>query len=167
MKYLLPLLFVFLSTFTARSQGFGVSFGGASSKSFLFDVFYKKNLTRYYFGISLQRNGQLGQSKSTQLSNYGRSVTGQGEHFQTFDFKYGRVFKEKFVLIGEISLGSDKAYTNYSDNRFSAGGYHLIRGSFFTAGIGIGGNYIVEDNVEIGVGYNTKRGVGLLLAFSF
>lgn len=159
-----------IPSFVAKSQtykspdiGFGATIGGATSKTFFLDLFYKKQTNRYHVGMSFQYNGQKGPSKRERLSNYGTTSTGTGNYFTVLDLKYSKILKEKFSLWGELSFGANKRYTNYRDSRFKSGGYHLIRESSAIAGAGVGVGYSIGNGFEIMVDYNTLRKVGFAL----
>jgi hypothetical protein len=70
-------------------------------------------------------------------------------------------------LSGEVSLGGKRNYTEYHDNRFSGGGYHMMNGTRFTAGVGITAGYDVDQMFGVFAGYNTIRSLNLGLQMKF
>lgn len=136
----------------------GLSIGGASSKSFLVDLFLGTNGHRLHAGMTYQLGGQKGKSVDEQKSNYGLKSDGSGKYFYTFDFGYSRAIKSRLRLHGEISIGQNMRYTNYIDNRFTSGRYHLITERTTIFGVGADAAYAVQA-LEFFGGFNSIRGV--------
>lgn len=104
-----------------------------------------------------------GKEVENQLANYGQTTDGSGESFFSIDLGYGRVIKQKWIVDGELSIGSNSHYTNFIDRRFSDDGYHIITARESVVGVGVNGSYMINENFVIFTGFNTlkKLQVGL------
>ena len=154
------LTFIFsliLVVFQSEAQTFGVGISYATSNTFNAELQYLNNDNTFKLGFSLENADTRGKLVDKQLSNYGRTVDGTGEYFITVDLGYGRILNDVITLDGEISIGSMNLYTNYIDQRFNGGGYHLITNKETIAGVGLNVGYIINTNWNVILGYNTVR----------
>lgn len=148
------------------SQYFGISGGYSDSKAFFGDVFYAINENSFHLGYTSQSNDATGKEVSEQKSNYGRTVSGTGDYFTSVDLGYGYLLFEKLRLNLELSIATQKYYTNYIDGRFEGGGYHMIAKDETELAVGgfVGYNY---NNFDFFIGYNTIRQMDFGLRFVF
>jgi len=147
-------------------KGYGLTLGGSSGKSFLISALYRRNRVMYELGYTHQFNGQLGSVKGARLPNYGKYVTGRDTYYTAPIIGIGYWATSRLAVAADFAFGFEKSYSNYSDKRFKAGGYHMINGS---AGInGYGGKlyYLVGNYFSLSGGYNTLYGGHLSLGFS-
>ncbi|MFY0698342.1 MAG: hypothetical protein JXR11_10855 [Balneola sp.] len=161
MKKCILISTVFLTSFFGTNsvfgQDIGFSAGYGSSTTMYLDIFYfLKNENTFHVGGSIQFADQLGKRVNEQKPNHGRTVLGNGEYFWSLDLSYNLHLKYNFTVAGELSIGAQNSYTNFEDNRFSEGGYHLID-SEITAGVGSNIGYNFSDSVNGFVGFNTLR----------
>ena len=141
----------------SRAQSFGIGIAYATSNAFNAEFEYLNNSNTYKFGFSFQNADTRGKLIDEQLPNHGKAVDGTGEYFSSLDLGYGKILNDVITIDGEISIGSMNSYTNYIDNRFKGGGYHLITNKKTVAGVGINAGYIINKNWNVIVGYNTLR----------
>ena len=139
----------------SQGIGFGISYGTAQVIGGEFVFMSKKNI--FLFGASIQLSNKKGEAVDNQLPNYGRTVDGEGEYFLTIDLGYGKVIGEKFTVEVSVSLGQNYRYTNYIDNRFSSGGYHLVEEENFVGGIGANIGYMISNNFNFYLGLNSLK----------
>lgn len=151
------LLFLTLIICNAYGQKFGVGIGYASSRAINFEMLLSKGNNIFKFGGGIQFSDRRGKSVDEQLQNYGQTEDGKGEYFWAIDFGYGRKIKEKISVDGELSIGANNHYTNYIDNRFNDGGYHLITKKETVVGAGLNLGYIINDNWNMILGFNTIK----------
>lgn len=111
-----------------KAQDFGVSLGFGTSNALYGDFFYLDGNNSYHFGGTFQFSDALGDpvSEDERKPNYGRKILENGNYFWSIDFGYNYHFQNKIIVGGELSVGSKNKYTNYEDNRFSEGGYHMV-----------------------------------------
>lgn len=74
---------------------------------------------------------------------------------------------KKLTIGGDISVGTNKQFTNYIDRRFKNDHYHLITKKETVFGAGITFGYFVRQNVELYAGLNSNRGPGIGVRFWF
>lgn len=160
------LIIFFIVTPFLRAQYFGASIGYATINAPFGDIFYEKNVFSYHLGITYQSSDAKGKEVATQKSNYGRTVVGTGSYLFTIDLGLGYFISENVKLNGELSFGSKKFYTNYSDQRFTDDGYHMINRTESVAGFGISAGLVVE-RIQLFTGYNSLRefGIGLRMVW--
>ncbi len=162
---LIVLLFV---TCTCLAQsGFGVDVGYASSNAVNMNLKYYKGRHIFSAGGTYQFTGAMGKKVKEQSTGFGRTVRGQGDYFYTADLGYAFKLKPRFSIGGELSLGERSDYTEYADNRFSGGGYHMITRSRFIFGAGVIAAYDIDQLFGVFAGFNTVRSfsVGLQIRF--
>lgn len=148
------------------TNGYGLSFGGSSGKAMLLGLLYRRNRVMYELGYTHQFNGQLGQLKGERLPNYGKYVTGRDTYYTAPIIGLSYWVSPRVAIGADFAFGFEKSFSNYSDKRFKAGGYHMIDGS---AGInGYGGKlyYLVGNYFTVSGGYNTLYGGHVSLGFS-
>jgi hypothetical protein len=141
----------------AYAQRFGVGFAYATSNAINIEVLYAKENNSFKLGASYKLANTRGKLVNEQLSNYGRTVDGTGKYFVTIDLGYGKTIKNKIQIDGELSLGSSNHFTNYIDNRFTGGGYHMLTKTEFVAGVGLNAGYLFNENWCVYTGFNTIR----------
>lgn len=129
----------------------------ATSNAMNLEMLYLKDGNNFKVGFSLQFSDTRGKQVDEQLSNYGRTVDGIGEYFVTVDFGYGKTIKQRIQLDGELSVGALNYYTNYIDNRFNGGGYHMITNKEVAFGVGLTAGYLVREDWCVYTGFNTVR----------
>lgn len=149
------------------SQSLGMSIGGSTEKVVFGDVFYKKAQHYFHVGLSYQISDAKGEEKSERKSNYGLSTSGSGDKFYTVDLGYGYQVIDTLELFVELSVGQKKYYTNYIDNRFKDGGYHMIDKDEMITGFGLGGSYSINNQFKIFASFNTIRKVGIGIRYIF
>jgi hypothetical protein len=136
--------------------GFGV--GYATSNAIGFDLLYLKDYRHLFkIGGAFQMSDMRGKEVEDQLANYGRTTDGSGESFYCIDLGYGWVIKQKWIVDGELSIGSNSHYTNYIDRRFNDYGYHIITEKENVVGVGVNGNYMIDENFVVFTGFNTLK----------
>lgn len=150
-----------------HSQNWGVSIGGSTEKVVFGDMFYKKTQHYFHAGVSYQLSDAKGEEKSERKLNYGLSTSGSGDEFYTVDLGYGYQIIDTLELFVEFSLGQKKYFTNYIDNRFKDGGYHMIDRDEMITGFGLGGSYSLNNQFKIFASYNTIRKVGIGIRYIF
>jgi hypothetical protein len=150
--------FILLMSQSVNAQSFGLSIGGSTSPSFTMDGYITKGMESYHLGLSYKFSNRTGKAVSEQLPNYGRTVDGTGDYFWTMDFIYGYWFKD-LAVFGEIGAGEIVDFTNYEDNRFNGGGYHMIDRREITAGIGASAGIKLSNTVLFYAGYHTLKEV--------
>ena len=163
----LSILLLFLFCQNLYSQNWGMSIGGSTEKVVFGDVFYKKALHYFHAGLSYQISDAKGEEKSERLSNYGLSTSGSGDKFYTMDLGYGCQIIDTLEVFLEVSIGQKKNYTNYTDNRFKDGGYHMINKSEIITGFGVGGSYSINKQFKIFASFNTIRKLGIGIRYMF
>lgn len=154
------------NTNTANDQdGFGLGLGYSSNNAFLIDALFKRARLMYRVGYTRQFNGQLGVAKSERLSNYGTTGTGSGQYFVALTLGCSYWLTQRIAVGVEGHLGSDRYYTNYSDRRFTGGGFHMIDGSYAKAGIGGKIEFIVNKWLMLSGGYSTLTEINVTANF--
>lgn len=156
---LITFTFTFLTltlTNALHAQGVGFSTAYSSSNAYYVDFFYLRDTHSFHLGGSYQLSDQLGKRVREQKANYGRNIVGQGSFFRTFDLGYNYHMENRFFVGGELSVGSKNNFTNYEDNRFRGGGYHMVD-AVLTGGIGVNAGYRISDLVFGFTGYHSLR----------
>ncbi len=167
MKFTVLTLFCFCSfQFSMAQKGFGLGFGFSTKGSINGDIKYYLKKNAFSIGGTYEINGALGKGVTERLSNYGTTEVGSGEYFYTVDFGYTRLIK-RIEFTGEASVGSVIEYTNYEDNRFTEGGYHLVNSTRSIVGVGIFVTYFANKQIGFSGGFNTIRGASLGLHLKF
>lgn len=174
MKIKVLFALMFLSVFVllcyptnSYSQNWGLSLGGSTEKVVFGDVFYRKGVHFFHTGIGYQITDAKGEEKSERKSNYGLSTSGSRVKFYTLDLGYGYQIIDTLELFVELSVGQRKYYTNYIDNRFKDGGYHMIDRDEMIAGLGIGVSYSINSQFKAFASYNTIRKLGVGARYIF
>ena len=148
-------------------SGFGVDVGYASSHAVNMNLKYYRGHHVFSAGGTFQFSDARGKKVKEQRTGFGRTVTGHGDHFYTADLGYSYRLRQRFSVGGEFSFGERSYYTEYSDNRFSGGGYHMIDRSRFVFGAGVMAAYDIDDMFGVYAGYNTVRSVSVGLQIRF
>ncbi len=144
-----------------------MSFGASTDATVFGDVLYNKNNHFFHLGGTYQITDAKGEEKTDRKSNYGLTISGSGDKFYTFDIGYGYEIIDTIVVFVEVSFGQKKYYTNYNDNRFKDGGYHLIDKEETITGFGIGGSYKINNQFLVFMSFNTIRKLGAGIRFLF
>lgn len=139
------------------SKDFGIVLGYASSNALIAGGHVIDNNFLYRFCVSLKPADTKGEEVPEQKPNYGRTIEGRGDYFTSYDVGLGYYMTPNLTITAEISLGRRKYYTNYMDNRFKDGGYHLIDKSESLFGVGLCVGYVFESGLGLLSGYNTVR----------
>jgi hypothetical protein len=79
---------------------------------------------------------------------------------------YSRIIAEKFSINPSIGFGRKHFYTNYRDERFTDGGYSLIRQSKNKASIGLNIGYFVAKQIETFLGFHSQKKVNFGIRFA-
>lgn len=166
-KNLLIIIALLSSLNLKAQQSFGFGIGMAATNSMLLDIKYYINKNAFSIGYTYEFNDSNGKLIENQLPNHGRSISGTGEFFSSVDVGYSRSLFEKLYLSAELSIGSNKSYTNYIDRRFTSGGYHMINNSEETLGYGGKVTYFITPIIGIYSGYNTIRQASIGVDFRF
>jgi hypothetical protein len=160
MKKLIILLdFIVLAQY-CFSQSVAIDIGFATTKSAFASVIYQENKDAFSVGFSYQFNNATGKKVSKQLPNYGTAVKGTGDYFYTVDIGYARTVSTRLYVGVELSIGQRRDYTNYTDERFSAKGYHMVRNKEFLIGPGARLGFNLTRNISIFATFNTIRKAG-------
>lgn len=151
-----------------KAQDVGISLGFGTSTALYGDFFYLDDNNSYHLGGTFQFSDALGDliDEDEREPNHGRTVIGSGNYFWSIDFGYNYHFQNKIIVGGELSLGSRNEYTNYEDNRFSEGGYHMVEPDL-TGGIGVNAGYEFSNTTFGFIGYNTLREITFGIRFAF
>lgn len=149
----------------AQDKKFGLGVGLGFNNALALDMSYYKGKNGFSIGYTRELHYPEGKAADSQLSNYGRTVKGTGTFYGTVDLGYHRVLNPKLSIAAELSLGSRSYYTDYSDERFSAGGYYLVNNTKSLAGVGASASYQVSDLFYLSGGYNSLRSVTMGLGF--
>jgi hypothetical protein len=162
---ILFLIILFYST--SHSQDFGVLLGYSTSYAFIAGGQVIDNNFLYRFCVSFEPSDAKGEKVPEQKPNYGRTVAGSGDYFTSYDVGVGYYMTPDMTISAELSYGGKKYYTNYIDNRFTDGGYHLIDKSESLFGVGLNAGYIVTSGIGILIGYNTIRKLSFAITYDF
>ncbi|MCF8243023.1 MAG: hypothetical protein K9J16_16725 [Melioribacteraceae bacterium] len=166
-SFLVAIPFFFILSINTFSQNWGMSLGASIESTVFGDFFYNKGDHYFHFGGTYQITDAKGEEKSERKSNYGLTTDGSGDKFYTIDIGYGYEIIDTLVVFIELSIGQKKYYTNYIDNRFDEGGYHLIDKEETITGIGIGGSYKINKQFMLFLSFNSVRKLGLGLRYVF
>lgn len=155
------ILFVLICNAQIRNRfGIGAFYGTSNALGMDVIVINKAESALFKLGAALEMGtGARGEAVSDPKPNYGQTEDGKGTYFYTVDFGYGRIIKEKFLLEGELSIGLERHYTNYIDNRFNDGGYHLINKDETILGGGLLAGYVLGEYATGHLGFNSIKGV--------
>lgn len=157
-----------LTIYSAQAQNTGgMSFALGLKKTASLDFFLKRAKNRFHFGMSYEFNDAKGKAVETVLSNYGQTQTGHGTYFWTIDIGYCYIIKNRISIGPEISVGGEKSYTNYKDDRFNGDGYHISLNTGTAGGLGLNVGYSINKYIEVFSGYHTLKGVPIGLRLTF
>ncbi len=160
------ILITILLSCNSFGQNFGIGLGFSTSNAFFGDVFYSINKSSFHIGYTSESNDATGKEVSVQKWNYGRTISGTGNYFSSVDLGYGyNIYKSIKVNI-EMSIATQRQYTNYVDRRFKGGGYHMITDDETQLGIGGFLGYNVN-NFDFFLGYNSIRKMGFGFRYIF
>lgn len=125
------------------------------------------NNTVYHIGISSQISDATGKEVENRKTNYGLTKTGTGSQYTTVDFGMGYTVDSDMRVILTAAIGKKDNYTNYSDKRFSEGGYHMVDSTKNIFGAGIILQYDLSKSFGLGVGINSIHGGSASAHFNF
>lgn len=168
MKIFVTYLFIFFScTCYAQSsdKSIGLSLGLATIGIVDGDLFYKVRNSRFHIGYAYQFNKSKGELVSQSKANYGNVPDGTGDYLNSIDFGYSHIVNKKITIKAEINAAFQNYYTNYIDNRFKGGGYHVIDSTVTTLGYGAALGYLVSEKLELYLGYNSVKQLTFGLRF--
>lgn len=152
-------VFILLSLrINSFAQKGGLSVGIGTTESLMIGGFYDHHGNRFHLGITRQFSNSLGEARIQTTSQLANSPTGSGSFFQLIDIGYSRVLANRITLYGEGSFGNKKSYLNYSDIRYTTGGYHVVTGTKSMAGVGVGVGYKFKPGIEAFFGIHQVRG---------
>jgi hypothetical protein len=167
-KLISMLVIILFVNYSGNAQsGFGIDVGYATSNAVNMNLKYYRDQHVFAAGGTFQFNDARGKKVKDQRSGFGRTVSGTGDFFYTADIGYSYRMKNRFSIGGELSFGTRNYYTEYSDNRFTGGGYHMVHRSRFLFGAGVLTAYEIDDMFGIFAGYNTVRAVSAGLQIRF
>lgn len=152
--------------FSASAQT-SISLGYGSSKVVHANLIHSTAHASYLIGASIQPSDATGSEVDTRKSNYGTTKTGSGSKYTTLDLGFGKPITEKSRVLIIATVGQKESYTNYSDNRFTGGGYHMIDNTKAIGGGGILFQYDITKNFGLGLGANTIHGISATVHFGF
>ncbi len=159
----LILLFAILAVGVAQAQytyqpAFGISLGFSTETALSFDVVVPRGEDRFHFGFSAEVGTDVYPEKRSPTGNFGRGYQGEADQFWTIDLGYSREVFKNITINPELSIGQQSYYDNYSDRRFTEGGYSHKYDSegLFGGGLNIGYKL---NKWEPFIGYNTIKGV--------
>ena len=113
------------------------------------------------WGLNIQLNGQKIETKKKRNENDGKIETRKGDFIWSTDLGYGRIFRDRWTLQGQLSLGGKKYYTNFEDEGDSNKGYSLITSSKFVVGAGLQLGYRFNIGLEPFLGVHSLRQVDI------
>lgn len=154
-------------TTTLAQNGLGGSFAVSSEKVFSIDLFYGYENNRFHLGYAEQPRGTKNTVVTERPANYGLTKIEDGQYISLFDLGYSRVIVQKITVHGEMSIGRTNYFTSYVDNRFSDGGYSLIKRTEGLAGIGTNIGFLIKENIEPFIGYHTLKGYNFGIRFIY
>ena len=158
MKRLILLLAIVATTAVSAQDSFGMSLGYSTANALSFDFIYAPDGHRIHAGYTLQNNGQHPEKRHVGTSNFGQTRQGGSNYyFTSFDVGYGRKFLDKWTADAEFSIGRNNNYTNYSDRRFTEGGYTNINYTESISGYGLSIGYEIYPQIELYGGYHTLK----------
>lgn len=163
-KYLLILPVVFLASLLRAQNGLGFNLGYATSKAPMASIVYFVDDNAFSLGLSYQLNDALGKKLTNTTTDV---VIGNGDFFFIGSAGYTRIISDKVALEGELSFGQRSYYTNYTNNNYSAGGYHRILKTKAIFGGGASIVYSINDIVGVFAGYNSISELGFGVQFRF
>ena len=156
LRVVLGLILLICLTKTSYSQ-IGSSISFATDKVLGLNIFYTKNDNSFYLGYSHQFNGQKNTVVNERKETYGTTPIENGDFYSLVDIGYSRLFFNQLTVQPEVSLGSKKYFTSYSDRRFKDDGYSLVNSSETITGIGVNLGYKVNDLIEPFLGFHTIK----------
>ncbi len=165
-KILMIALFALTANISAQGAGFNI--GYSTGNVLTIDGIYEdKKDNRFHLGYSQEQDGQFPETRSVGTSNFGQSALGGSDYYSVVNIGYSREVVKKLTVGAEFSVGNLVNYTNYSDRRFTEGGYKNINSKESATGFGGNLGYKFHDLAELTVGYNTIKGVtfGWILMF--
>jgi len=155
-KYLVFIPSVFFALLTSAQKGFGLDLGMSTSKAPMVAVKYYFDKNAVSLGASYQVfNDALGPRHDELLA--GSKGIDEGDYFYSIDVGYTRVISEKFSVAGELSFGKRRYYWDFSNEDFSAGGYHWVHKEKSEFGGGAMLFYNLSETFGFFAGYNSIR----------
>ncbi|WP_346236910.1 hypothetical protein ABDK00_013285 [Niabella insulamsoli] len=153
-------LLSFCSTIYAQNEwkskkGFSFYLGYSTAKAAQGGIGYVRNGNNYSLGYSSQRGGQNGKEVSKRLENYGNTITGSGTYFEGVDGTYERFLSRNLAIGAIATVGTEKHFANYRDERFTDDGYHYINSKKTSLGLGGQAAYYLKDLIGISIGYHS------------
>ncbi|MHA7110579.1 hypothetical protein ACRTDU_10665 [Sunxiuqinia elliptica] len=155
-KIVLGLIFLIFLNKTSNGQ-IGSSISFATDKVLGLNIFYTKNNNSFYLGYSYQFNGQKNTVVNERKKTYGTTPIENGDFYSLVDLGYSRLFFNQLTVQPEVSFGSKKYFTSYSDKRFKDDGYSLVNSSETLTGIGVNLGYKINDLIEPFCGFHTIK----------
>jgi len=155
-KYSILLVCIFFVIAAGAQNGFGFGVGMSTSKAPMVNVKYFFNKNAVSVGASYQVfNDALG----TRHDEFIPGSTGidDGDYFYSFDVGYTRVISDNFSIAGELSFATRKYFWNFSNESYSASGYHWIHKTKSEFGGGAMVFYNLSEVFGFFAGYNTIR----------
>jgi hypothetical protein len=155
-KYLLIFLLIpFIST-----AQFGLGIGFSTKPTFTIYGQYQKKKNIFQIGFIRELGtGTIGPVKFSRLTNYGTTSLGSNNYIQGVNFGYSRFITKRIAFGVDLTVATNRYFTNYSDKRFKGGGYHLIYSQVKVQGVGVSAIYQYKKNYTFLAGFNTLRGV--------
>ena len=162
---LLSICLILFVPSVSYSQDFGFVLGYATSNALMVGGHLIQQKFLYRFCVSFEPSDAKGEEVTEQKPNYGQTIEGGGDYFTSYDLSVGYYVTQKMTLSGEISIAEKRYYTNYIDNRFTDGGYHMIDKSETLFGFGLSAGYIFYSGFGLLAGYNSIREFSLGITY--
>lgn len=166
MKKLL-LLALFTTSICKAQFNYGASLSYSTENIVGFDLFLIKDKNRFHLGFGYEFSNQMNEIVNERKVNYGLTKIEDGNYLWVIDLGYSRLVTEKLSINPELSFGKLTEFTNYSDDRFSDGGYSFINSAETKIGFGINVGYFITDKFEPFVGFGTLKKLNLGIRYSF
>ena len=155
-KYFVLVPSVFFVLVASAQKGFAFDVGIGTSKAPMIAVKYFFDKNAVSLGGSYQVfNDALGPRHDEMLP--GSTGIDDGDYFYSLDIGYTRVFSEKFAVAGELSFGKRRYFWDFSNEDFTAGGYHWIHKEKSEFGGGALLFYNINPTLGFFAGYNSLR----------
>lgn len=167
MRKLLIFMFTLFAISLCYSQGGGgISINFSTEQAIGVDVFVYRGNNRFHLGYDHQFNGQKKEIIKNPKESYGLTEIEDGTYFWVIDLGYSRVIKNKITVHPELSIGGEKEFINFQDDRFVDDGYSLITNKKLAVGIGLNIGCLMRKGVEPFIGFHTLKKITFGIRFS-
>ena len=160
--YRLILFLFFLSLNCA--QGFGFGAGYSSSKTLMLDfAVYTENYS-FHFASSTELDFPKGSERDDKLTGFGNTAISSQYNYWSIDLGIGKRIISNLRLVADLSIGEDRKYVSYFDERVEDNYYYLKEDSKFLIGFGSYLSYQFG-RYDVFTGYNSLRKLTIGLRF--